>query len=493
MSLPTGDDLPDRDPETQIETDLCVIGSGAAGLSVAAGASQMGARVVLIEKRIRNGVMGGECLHTGCVPSKAMLAAGKQAKTMADAAKFGIAPVAPQVDFNAVLDHVHGVIEAISPADTVERFEGLGVSVMEGEAAFLDPKTVEIEGMTVRAKRFIIATGSRPAIPPIPGLARSSYFTNETIFDNRVLPSHLIIIGGGAIGMELAQAHRRLGSHVTILERFSVLPNDDPETRAVVTGRLRAEGVTIREIVEIQEVVDGGNGEIHVRCEIEGQKVVVSGSHLLVAAGRQPDLESLNLEAADVAYTARGITVDGSLRTSNKRIYAIGDCADGGPRLTHMAGYHASVVVQNILFRRPAKTNVSLVPAVTYTDPEIAQVGLTEAAAQEKYKDVKAVTWAVAENDRAQADRETEGLIKVVVRGNGKILGVSIAAPNAGELIQPWLLALTWGKNLSAMTGFVAPYPTFGELNKRVAGKFYTPFLFGPRVRRLVKVLLRLP
>ncbi|MGF1455731.1 MAG: dihydrolipoyl dehydrogenase family protein [Alphaproteobacteria bacterium] len=485
--------MEDDAADTDIETDLCIIGAGAAGLSVAAGASQMGARVVLIEKTIRDGVMGGECLHTGCVPSKAMLAAAKQAKAMTQAGRFGIAPVTPQVDFSAVLDHVHGVIEAISPADTVERFEGLGVSVMEGEAAFVDPKTVMIEGMAVRAKRFVIAAGSRPAIPPIPGLERSSYLTNETIFDNRDLPRHLIIIGGGPIGMELAQAHRRLGAEVTVLERLTVLPNDDPETRAVVTDRLKAEGVDIRENVEIQAILEGGAGEIHARCEIDGAKVVVTGSHLLVAAGRQPDLESLNLDAAGVAYTSRGITVDGHLRTSNKRIYAIGDCADGGPRLTHMAGYQASVVVQNILFRRPAKSNPALVPAVTYTDPEIAQVGLSEAAARERHKDIEVVTWPVADNDRAQADRDTEGLIKVVARKNGKILGVSIAAPNAGELIQPWLLALTWGKGLSSMTGFVAPYPTLGEISKRVAGKFYTPFLFGPRVKGIVRLLLRLP
>ncbi len=476
-----------------IQTDVCVIGAGAAGLSVAAGAVQMGARVVLIEREMRGGFMGGECLHTGCVPSKALLAAGKHAKAMAETGKFGIAPAVALVDFPAVMDHVHGVIEAIAPVDSIERFEGLGVSVMEGTARFIDPRTVEIEGMRVRAKRFVLATGSTPALPPIPGLDKVAYLTNETIWDNRTLPDHLIIIGGGPIGMEMAQAHRRLGARVTVLERFHALPNDDPDLRALLADRLTREGVAIHEKVEVTAVSQGGTGDIHVKAVIDGRDQVLTGSHLLVAAGRVPTVEGLGLEAAGVAFTGRGVTVNANLRTSNRRVYAIGDCADAGPRLTHMASHHASVAVQNILLRRGAKITPDQVPAVTYTDPEFARVGLTEAQARETFKDVETVTWPLEENDRAQAERETEGLIKVVVRRNGKILGASIVAPQAGELIQPWLLALGWGKKLSAMTGMIVPYPTLGEINKRVSSKFYTPLIFGPTVKRVVKLLMRLP
>ncbi len=482
-----------QDQSTKIDTDICVIGAGAAGLSVAAGASQMGARVVLIEKHMRDGVMGGECLHTGCVPSKALLAAAKRAKAVTDNARFGIKTGPAEVDFEATMNYVRRVIDTISPIDSTERFQNLGVSVMEGHAQFIGPRMVEIEGMHVEAKFFVIATGSRPAVPPIPGLDKVDYLTNETVFDNRTLPAHLIIIGGGPIGMELAQAHRRLGAQVTVLERIAVLPNDEPDLRAVVKEQLISEGVAIHEFAEVTSVSQTGSGEIHVSCVVEGQNLMLSGSHLLVAAGRQPVVDGLGLEAAGVPYSGKGIAVDGRLRTANKKIFAIGDCADAGPRLTHVAGYHAGIVIRNALFRAPTKSNLTHVPAVTYTDPEIAKVGLGEEEARDLHKDVRVTTFAFDENDRAQAEGEPQGFIKVVARKNGKILGVSIVGAQAGELIQPWLMALSWGKKLSHMTGYIAPYPTLGEINKRVAGQFYTSVLFGPRVRSLVRLLLRLP
>ncbi len=476
-----------------IKTDVCVIGAGAAGLSVAYAASSMGAKVILIERQMRDGIMGGECLHTGCVPSKALLAAGKRAHGMEHANAFGIANVRPQVDFEAVIDHVHGVIDQIGPVDSVERYQGIGADVMEGHARFINPRTIEIEGLHVEAKRFVIATGSRPALPPIPGLKDVPYLTNETIFENRVQPDHLIIIGAGPIGMELAQAHRRLGSTVSVLERDKALPNDDPDLTKVVIDRVTGEGVKLHEHVQVEHVSQDSTGLIHVRCIIGGKTIVISGSHLLVAAGRQPVLDELGLEAAGIAYAPQGITVNGSLRTSNSRVWAVGDCVAGSPRFTHVASYHASVVIRNLLFRVPAKTNLEGVPWVTYTDPELAHAGLTEKQAKERHKDVQTITFSYDENDRAIAERETTGFIKVVARKNGRILGVSIVGAHAGEVIQPWLLALSKKMKLSDMTGYIAPYPTLGELNKRVAGKFFTPVLFGPRVRSVVRTLLKLP
>ncbi len=479
----------------RISCDLCIIGAGAAGLSVAAGAAQMGAKVVLIEKTMRQDeYMGGECLHTGCVPSKAMLAAGKQAVAMGAAERFGIANAVPQVDFAKVNDHVHDVIQAIAPTDSVERFEKLGVTVLQATARFIDGRTVDAGEVQVRAKRFVLATGSEPMVPPITGLDTVPYLTNETVFENRTQPDHLIVIGAGPIGLELAQAHRRLGSQVTVLEKFKAMPKDDPELACVVLDALRKDGVALLEEVEISGISSDAQGRITVAYSQDGQATSITGSHLLVATGRKPVVSSLDLEAAGVEYSPKGIVVDARLRTSNKKIFAIGDCVANSLQFTHVAGYHAGIVIRNALFRVPAKSDLSQTPWVTYTDPELAHVGLNEAQAREQHgDDVKIARWDYEENDRARAERETVGKIKVVARNNGKILGVSIVGAHAGEVIQPWLLALSKGMKMSDMTGYIAPYPTLGELNKRAAGEFYTDTLFGPRVKFLVRLLLRLP
>ncbi len=465
--------------------DVCVIGAGSGGLSVAYGASHMGARVVLIEGH----KMGGDCLNFGCVPSKALLAAGHTAQAMRHADRFGIRPVEAEVDFAAVNRHVKDAIATIEPNDSVERYEGFGVDVIKAPARFTGPDSVEAGGRTIRARRFVIATGSSPSAPPIPGLDSVPYFTNETLFDNAERPDHLLIVGGGPIGCEMAQAHRHLGSRVTVFDRSGVLPKDDPELVEVVRESLLEDGVDLLEGVAIKGV-SGEAGRIVVTFERDGDAREIEGSHLLVAVGRKPNIEELDLDAAGVTHDRSGVKVNDRLRTSNGRIYAIGDCA-GGFQFTHLANYHAGIVIRNVLLRWPAKVDVSNLPWVTYTDPEMAHVGLTEANARKRHDDIRVLRFPYDDNDRAIAERVTEGFVKVVTGKRGKILGASIVGAHAGELLQPWVLAMSAGLKIGAMSGMIVAYPTLGEINKRAAGSFYTPKIFGDGMKRLVRFLSR--
>ncbi|MFZ5783126.1 MAG: dihydrolipoyl dehydrogenase family protein [Pseudomonadota bacterium] len=465
--------------------DICVVGAGSAGLVVAAGAAQLGLDVVLVER----GLMGGDCLNYGCVPSKALIAAAKAAQAQRTGAGFGIAPVAPEIDFSRVMDHVAGVIAAIAPNDSVERFERLGVRVVRAEARFVGRTELQAGPHRIVSRRVVLATGSRPAAPPIDGLAGVPYLTNETIFANRSLPGHLLVVGGGPIGLELAQAHRRLGSQVTVLESERFLAKDDPELADIVAERLRREGIVLRAAVRIVAARQDAGG---ITLDLSDGRPV-SGTHLLVAAGRKPVVDGLGLETAGIAHTSRGITVDRSLRTTNRRVWAIGDC-NGLYPFTHMAAHEASLFIRSALFRMPARLDASLVPWTTYTDPELAQVGLGERAAREEHgESIRVLRWSFAENDRAQTERATEGMVKAIVTRRGRILGAAIAAPHAGELIQPWCLAVARRLRISAMASFVPPYPTLGEASKRAAGSFFTGTLFGARTRTLVRLLNRLP
>ncbi len=462
-----------------IKADICIIGAGSGGLSVAAGAAQLGRKVVLIEQ----GEMGGDCLNTGCVPSKALIAAAASAQAMREASKFGIASVEPQVDFAAVMDHVHGVINTIAPIDSQERFENLGVTVIREHASFSGPREVTAGEKTVKAKHIVIATGSTPFVPPINGIDSVPYFTNENIFENRTRPDHLVIIGGGPIGIEMAQAHRRLGAKVTLIEGGKILGREDAELAGIVRTRLLLEGVEIIEDAKAEQIARTATG-ISVSIGLR----TIEGSHLLIAAGRKPVVDGMNLQAAGVETNKRGIKTDARLRTTNKRIYAIGDVA-GGRQFTHVAGYHASVLVRNILFKMPAKNNEHLAPHVTYCDPELAQVGLTEKEAREKHGGIKVARWPFSQNDRAEAERNTEGLIKIVTDKKGVILGAGIAGHGAGDLLQPWTLALTSGLKIRAFTDMIAPYPTRGEASKRAAGDWYSATLFSGRTRKLISLL----
>lgn len=468
----------------RIETDICIIGAGSAGLSVAAGAVQMGARVVLIEA----GEMGGDCLNYGCVPSKALLAAGHKAHDTGQGA-FGTAGHDPAPDFAAAKDHVRAVVDRIAPVDSQERFEGLGVRVIRESARFVSDTELEAGPHRIKARRFVIATGSRPLLPPIPGLEHVSYHTNETIFDLRDRPGHLVIIGAGPIGMEMAQAHRRLGCRVTVIEGAKALGKDDPEAAALVLDRLRGEGIEIAEGAQVSEV-SGRDGAVRVETE-DGRRF--DGTHLLVAVGRQPNVDTLNLDAAGVGHDRAGVTVDKGMRTTNRHIYAIGDVA-GGLQFTHVAGYQAGVIVRPMLFGLPAKVRTDHIPWVTYTDPELAQVGLTEAAARDRFGARLFVARAGFEhNDRAIATGRDQGFAKVMVV-KGRPVGATIVGPQAGDLIQTWALAIASGLKMSAIAGMVAPYPTLGEINKRAASAYFSPKLFdSPLVKRLVRLVQRLP
>ncbi len=469
-----------------IKTDICVIGAGSGGLSVAAGASQMGARVVLVEQ----GRMGGDCLNYGCVPSKALIAAGGAAAAVREGAVFGLDPAEPLIDFKRVHDHVQGVIAGIAPNDSIERFEGLGVRVIQASARFVGRREIAAGENRVRAKYFVVATGSSPSAPPIPGLDDTPHLTNETVFDLTERPEHLIVLGAGPIGCELAQAHRRLGARVTVLEMFAALAKDEPETAAVVRRRLATEGVDLREGVTVNRIAGGDEG-VAVEIERDGSAETLRGSHLLVAAGRAANVAGLELEAAGIRYSQTGIEVDRRLRTSNRRVFAVGDVA-GAYQFTHVAGYHAGIVIRNALFKLPAKVDETAIPWVTYTDPELAHVGLGETAARAKLGDrLRVLRWSFAENDRAQAERATEGLIKAMVDKKGQIHGASIAGRHAGELILPWALAIRNRLKIADMAGVIAPYPTRSEISKRVAGSFYMRSLFSERTRKLVRLLLK--
>jgi pyruvate/2-oxoglutarate dehydrogenase complex dihydrolipoamide dehydrogenase (E3) component len=463
----------------ELKPDILVIGAGSGGLSVAAGASQMGANVILLE----HGKMGGDCLNTGCVPSKAFLAAAKQMHLPQ-----GMGVTSRGVDLNPqdVFAHVHDVISQIEPHDSQERFEGLGVRVIRESGQFVSPYLVRAGEHVIRPKRTVIATGSSAFIPPIPELHTVSYLTNETVFNQDGLPEHLIVIGGGPIGIEMAYAHSRLGCRVTVIDAQTILSKDDPECVAILRQSIACDTLKLLEKTSIQTITQNeATREISV---LLANGDVIQGDRLLVATGRRPNIETLNLGMADVQHSAKGITVDARLRTKNKSIFAIGDVVENSLQFTHMAGYHAGIVIRNILFKLPAKAKTHHIPWVTYTDPELAHVGISDSDLPQGGQIIRR---SYAENDRARAERRTDGLVKVRVNKKGKILGASVVGLNAGELIQPWALAVSSGLSVKDMAGYVAPYPTLGEMNKHVAGSFYTPKLFSKRTQKIVKFLLK--
>lgn len=466
----------------RIKTDICIIGAGSGGLSIAAGASQMGASVVLLEGH----KMGGDCLNYGCVPSKALIASAKQAYAMGHTGDLGVKAVDPDVDYAAAKDHVHDVIATIAPVDSQERFEGFGVNVIREYGRFISKTEVQAGETIIEARRFVIATGSGPFVPPIPGLDEVDVYTNENIFDLRTRPDHLIVVGGGPIGMEMAQAHRRLGSKVTVIEGAKAMGKDDPEMAAIVLDKLRAEGIEIIEEAQAEKVSKSGEG-----VTVHTSKGDFSGSHLLMAVGRKVNIDKLDLDKAGVAHD-RAVKVGADLRsTTNKKVYAVGDAA-GGLQFTHVAGYHAGVVIRSMLFGLPSKQKTDHIPWATYTDPELAQVGLTEAQAKEKFgANVEVVRFPYHENDRAIAEGKTTGLIKVMVV-KGKPVGASIVGALAGELIGMWAMAIANKMKMSAIAATVLPYPTVSEINKRAAGAYFSPRLFeSDTVKRVVGFVQR--
>lgn len=472
----------------KLKADLIVIGGGSGGLSAAAGAAMFGLDVILYEKA----EMGGDCLNYGCVPSKALLSAAKYAASARESEKYGITSGEPKTDWEKVKAHVQGVIETIAPVDSVERFEGLGVKVIEEHASFADPKTVVSETTQATAKRIIIASGSTAFIPPIPGLDETPYMTNEQVFSLPEMPEHFVILGGGPIGLEMAQAFRRLGSEVTVIEMGRALARSDADHAAVAVGALRDEGVTILEGHKAVRV-SGSAGAISVETETEDGTKTVSGSHLLVAVGRRAVTDGLELDAGNVSFDRAGVQVSDKLRSiSNSRVWALGDVAGKG-QFTHLAGWHASVFARRAFFKQGSKANDLPLPAVTYTSPEVAQIGLTEAEARAEHGDSFTVSaFPFHENDRAISEGHTKGEAKLIIR-KGKIIGASIVGEGAGEIIQLVGFAMSNKQGVQSLTNFISPYPTRTEVVKRAASAHFTPTVFSKKAQRLVGLLQRIP
>lgn len=470
----------------RLKADLVVIGAGAGGLSAAAGAAMLGLKVVLFEK----GEMGGDCLNYGCVPSKALIASARQAQAFREADKYGLTSADPGVEWKRVKVHVQEAIVAIEPNDSQERFEGLGVQVIREKAHFVTEHVVASQSVQVEAKRIVIATGSRAFIPPIGGLDQVDYLTNETLFDLDVLPDHLVILGGGPIGIEMAQAFCRLGSKVTVVDRSRALERADEEQAGIALDVLKKEGVELLERTSVVAVSQTATG---IRVETKNNENEVSsitGSHLLIATGRSPILEGLELDAGGVDYTRHGIQVKPNLRSiSNGRVWALGDVAGKG-QFTHLAGWHASVFVRNALFKSATRADSLPAPAVTYISPEVAQVGMTEFDARKEHGDkVRVSKFEFADNDRAIAEKDTCGEAKIVTLKNGIVLGVSVVGGGAGDIIQLAGLAMSNGLKIKALTNFISPYPTRTEVLKRAASKWYEPLVFGKKAKFMVKFL----
>lgn len=469
-----------------IETDFCVIGAGPGGLALAAAAAAFGQRVVLIEKH----KMGGDSLNYGGVQSKALLVAAKRAYDMRTASPFGVRGIEPLIDHAAVSHYIEDVTAKISPNSSIERFTGLGIRVISAAAKFVDRSTVVAGDYRISARRFVIATGSSPTIPPIPGLADVPYFTNETIFDNKSLIPHLIIVGAGTTGLELAQAYRRLGSRVTVLDSAHALGDEDPELAVALLTRLSGEGVVIREGIEIKRV-SGSTGKIVVELQTDGASETIEGTAILVTAGRKANIADLGLGAAGVTVTKNAIKVNAGLRTTNWKVFAIGD-ATGAPRYAHVAEEQAEVVLRRSLFRLPARTKAQAAPRVIFTDPELATAGINETEARAKYGRINVLRWPYHENDQAQLKHEIDGHIKVITSKHGKILGAGIIGAEAGELIQMWSLAISQRLNIKAMTEWISPYPTFSEINKKAAFRYFATTPSNPFLRKVIALLAKL-
>ena len=465
--------------------DLVIVGGGAAGLVVASVAAQLGLKVTLIEKAA---TLGGDCLHHGCVPSKTLIHAARVAALMRRGGDFGLPAVVPTVDLGKVTDHVQAVINHIQQHDDPERFRGYGCEVLLGESAeFVSPNELRVGAQTISARRFVIATGSRPAVPPIPGLEAAGYLTNLDLFSLRRLPQSLVVLGGGPIGLEMGQAFVRLGSRVTIVERLPhLLPQEDPELADALGSCLAAEGIDIRVSTDAERVSRAGDRRI-VEC---GGGLKLEAEAILVAVGRRPNTDGLGLEAAGVAFDAKGIHVDRRLRTSQKHIYAAGDVCGPYP-FTHMAEYQAGIVISNAVFRFPKKTDYRVVPWVTFTDPELAHVGLTEPQARAQGIEPTVLRFAFKDIDRALTEVESSGFIKLIAH-KGKILGASLLGPHAGELIHEMVLAMKTGASLSDISATIHAYPTLAQVHRRAVNTAFAPKLFSPGARRLVRWINRL-
>ena len=477
---------------TEILTpDLCVIGAGAGGLAVVAAARAFGASVVLVER----GKLGGASLNSACVPSTALAAAAAHAHAIRSGAAFGIAADEPRINSRRLHDQIQQVIAGLAPEDAAPRLEALGAEVIKAEGRFVDRRTLRAGPVHIRARRFVVATGSRPVVPAVPGLDSVPYFTTETIFDNTRKLTHLVIIGAGPVGLELAQSYRRLGAQVTVVEAGRPLPDSDPELAEVALRRLREEGVDIRPDTAVSQIQARSQG-IGVIVAAAGREEMLDASHILGAGERAPDLDGLGLDQAGVRRApadARRLQVGPSLKTSNRRIYAIGDAASPG-QSAQLAAYQADIVVRHALLAQPQRHRPELIPAVTYTDPEIAEVGLTEAAARgERGDDFVVTRCSFAQNDRARAIRQSYGVAKLVTDRKGRVLGAGIVGPGAGELIALFALAIANGLDARQLAAFVAPYPGLAEVARKLGQEAQRQQAPGPLLARLIALVRLLP
>jgi len=444
-----------------VEYDVVIIGGGSGGLVVASAAAQLKAKVALVEKDR----LGGDCLWFGCVPSKSLLHASRVAHQVKTSSRFGIYSTPPDIQFSEAIGHVQQAISNIQPNDSPERFQSLGVEVIFGQGEFKDQRTFTVNGRDLTARAFVISTGSRPKVPPIEGIEEAGFLTNEQVFSLKERPESLAVIGAGPIGCELGQAFHRLGSQVTMISsRDHILPKEDPEAALVVEQQLEADGINLIRGKRAQkvEVIDGKK-----HLWVGDEKVVVN--EILVSSGRVPNVNSLNLEAAGVQYNEKGLLVNQKLQTSNKRIYGCGDVI-GGYQFTHVAGYEAGVVIQNALFFPSAKADYRVIPWATFTEPELARVGLSEKQAKERYgNEFEVLKQEFADVDRAQAEGATEGFAKIITTPKGQILGAHIVGPSAGEIIHEVILAMKNQLPVSALTGMIHIYPTLSEVNSKAA------------------------
>jgi len=467
--------------------DLILIGGGSGGLTAATAARKLGARVLLIDKN----ALGGDCLFTGCVPSKTLLRTAKLAHEMRGAARWGLGAVEPVVDGARVMARVREVIARIAEHDAPARFEALGVTVRIGAPRFVSPEELELDGARLRARAFIVATGSRPALPPVEGLAEVPFLTNETVWGIEAIPSSLAVLGGGPTGVELGQAFARLGAKVTIVEAADrLLPREEPELAAALRLRLEAEGIAVHTATAIARARRDG-GDLVLDGNQSGGAVTVRAARLLVAAGRRPNHEGLGLDAAGVDVDARRIVVDDELRTTNPRIFAVGDVIGRLP-FTHTAGMEAVVAVRNALLPLASRADYRAVPWVTFTDPELARVGLTEAEARAREgREVAVVSARYDETDRALTDGVEAGLAKIVTAG-GRVVGAHLLGAAAGEIVHVAALAVKEKLPLRALASMSWAYPTLSEVLRKASQSRYEALLERPTTQRVVSILRRL-
>jgi pyruvate/2-oxoglutarate dehydrogenase complex dihydrolipoamide dehydrogenase (E3) component len=465
--------------------DIGIIGGGAAGLTVASGASQFGAKTLLIEKE---GALGGDCLHFGCVPSKTLIRTAHVYHMMKNTTRYGLPPVdIKPVNFKDVSKRIKSVISVIQKHDSEERFCKLGVKVEFGDASFLDDHSVTVDGKTYSANKWVISTGSSPSVPSIDGIAETPFITNKEIFSLDSLPESMIIIGAGPIAIEMAQSFCRLGTKIYVVQRSGqILSKEDKDMADEVMKVLESEGVSFYLNSRIISTKNIGSERVLVIKSADNKTVSLKAEQILVALGRKPNLDGLGLENISLKFDSRCVKVDSRLRTNHKHIYAAGDIT-GAYQFTHAAGYEGGVVLSNAILHLPKKSNYTFLPWATFCDPELASIGMNEKRA--KQANIKYSVWTedFKSNDRSLAEGEEVGKVKMILDGKEKPVGIQILGPHAGELISEWVAVLNGGVKLSSLASAVHPYPTLGEINKRVVGSFFSGKVFSDKVRKALK------